>query len=45
MKLIGITQRIEEIKGYNEVREQLDIKWGELLLSSGYMPIVLTSNI
>lgn len=45
MKLIGITQRLEIIKEYNEVREQLDVKWGELLLSSGYMPVVLTSNI
>ena len=45
MKLIGITQRIEAVEGYNEIREQLDVKWGELLIECGYMPIVLTKNI
>ena len=45
MKLIGITQRIEKIEGYHEVREQLDVKWGELLLECGYTPIMLSSTV
>lgn len=45
MKLIGITQRIECVEGYNEIREQLDMKWGELLIECGYMPITLTKSI
>ncbi len=45
MKLIGITQRIDVIENYGEIREALDIKWIELLLKCGYMPVVLSATV
>lgn len=32
MKLIAISQRVDEIKGYNEVRDALDEQWHSLFL-------------
>lgn len=45
MKKIGITQRIDYIKEYGEVRNTLDIKWVELLDSIGFLAIPLSVNI
>ena len=38
MKKIGITQRLVEIKEYNEIRTCLDISWFNLLNCAGYLP-------
>ena len=45
MKRIGITQRIDFIKEYGEIRNTLDIKWGELLESIDLLAIPLSINI
>ncbi len=45
MKLIGITQRIDIIESYGEVREALDIKWHDLLLKCGYTPLILSAAV
>ena len=45
MKKIGITQRLDYIKEYNEVRNSLDIRWQELLNSVNLIPIPLPINL
>ncbi len=40
MKKILITQRLEEITAYQEIREQLDIQWSKFLIQAGFLPIV-----
>lgn len=41
MKTIFITQRLTKIPQYNEVRECLDIRWGDFLKKCGIIPIPL----
>lgn len=43
MLKIGITQRVDEIAGYGELREALDVKWAKLLSSLNMQAIPLTS--
>jgi len=45
LKKIGITQRLDCIDKYVEVRSALDIRWSELLNSIDLVPIPLTINI
>jgi len=45
MKRIGITQRLDRIPEYGEVRTALDIKWVELLESLDFFAIPLPINI
>ncbi len=45
MKLVGITQRIDVIESYGEIREALDIKWHELLIQSGFTPLILSATV
>tara|TARA_Y100000590_G_scaffold449555_1_gene587895 strand:- start:288 stop:914 length:627 start_codon:yes stop_codon:yes gene_type:complete len=45
MKKIIITQRVDKIDKINEVRNSLDIRWQELLLSIDLIPIVLPLNV
>lgn len=40
-----MTQRIDRIEGYDEVREALDIKWCELLQLCGYFPLLVSSKM
>ncbi len=44
MRIILITQRIEEIDSYQETRDALDIRWNTLLLAAGFFPIVIPNN-
>lgn len=41
MKRVGITQRVEHIKSYDESRDCLDQRWSVFLLELGYIPISL----
>ena len=45
MKKIGITQRLDYIKEYDEIRNSLDIRWQELLNSINIIPIPLPINL
>ena len=44
MKKIGITQRIVREEKYNEIRNALDIRWQELILSINMIPIPIPIN-
>ena len=44
MKKIAITQKVIENKDYLELREALDIRWGELFKELDFLPIVLPIN-
>ena len=44
MKKIGLTQRTEFIKEYNETRDCLDQRWTLLLEQLGYVPVPLTNK-
>ena len=44
MKKIAITQRLIENVGYFEIRDALDIEWGKLFSSLGYLPILLPTE-
>ncbi len=41
MLRIGLTQRTDEVAGYEETRDALDQRWTGLLLSLGYLPVPL----
>lgn len=41
MKRIGITQRVERVKHYDERRDCLDQRWSELVLEMGFFPVPL----
>ncbi|EPJ48869.1 MAG: hypothetical protein OFPI_27410 [Osedax symbiont Rs2] len=41
MKLLGITQRVEEVKSYSERRDCLDQRWYEYANMLGYIPVPL----
>lgn len=45
MKSILITPRLEKIEDYGEIRECLDIQWGQLLGDLGLTPIVLPLKV
>jgi len=45
MRKICITQRLAEVTEYNEIRNSLDIRWQELLLSIDFIPIPLPLNV
>lgn len=45
MKLIGVTQRVEFIKEYNERRDSLDQKWTEFLSECKLTPVLLPNNL
>jgi N5-(cytidine 5'-diphosphoramidyl)-L-glutamine hydrolase len=41
MKRLGITQRVENIRSYNERRDCLDQRWSMLAFHLGYFPVPL----
>ncbi|KOA21026.1 carbamoyl-phosphate synthase small chain [Clostridium homopropionicum DSM 5847] len=45
MKLIGVTQRVDFIKEYNEKRDSIDQKWIEFLNQCNLTPILLPNNL
>ncbi|GFN30750.1 gamma-glutamyl-gamma-aminobutyrate hydrolase family protein [Paenibacillus xylaniclasticus] len=45
MKLIAITQRVDEIAAYGERRDALDQQWIELLASCGLTPLILPNRL
>jgi len=45
MKLIAVTQRVDEIAAYGERRDALDQRWIELLTDCGFMPLVLPNRL
>ena len=45
MKKIGITQRLDTIEEYGEVRSSLDIKWVELLESINFSILILNYRL
>lgn len=45
MKKVFVTQRVEIIKQYNEIRDCLDQKWIDLLLECNLLPIAVQNNI
>lgn len=45
MKNIGITQRVEHIDAYGEVRDCLDQRWTELLSACKLNPVPIPTNI
>ena len=45
MKRIGITQRLVREEKYDEIRNVLDIRWQELLLTIDLIPIPLPLNV
>lgn len=44
MKKIFVTQRVEEIKSYGEIRDCIDVKWNQLLKVAGYLPILVPNS-
>ncbi len=44
LKKIAITQRLLSNDSYYEIRDSLDIKWGELFSEMGFLPVILPSN-
>lgn len=44
MKKIAITQRLIETSEYQEIREELDIRWAKLLASINLLPVILPTN-
>ena len=44
MKRIGITQQLVREKKYDEIRNALDIRWQELLLSIDLLPVPIPIN-
>ena len=45
MKKIALTQRLVRISEYDEIRNSLDIRWQELLLTIDLIPIPLPLNV
>ena len=45
MKLIGLTQRVEEVGAYKERRDCLDQRWTCLLTPLGYCPVPLANFV
>lgn len=45
LSFIAITQRVEIIEEYNEIRDCLDIRWSNLVLKCGYLPYILPNNL
>ena len=45
MNVIGITSRLIEQKEYSEIREALDVKWGELLSNINCLPIAFPIEV
>ena len=44
MKVVYVTQRVEIIKSYGDVRDCIDIEWVKLLQEAGYLPIMVNNN-
>lgn len=45
MTLIGLSQRLDLIEPYKEVRESLDQRWGQCLVEQGYSALPLSNTI
>lgn len=45
MKLIGVTQRVEIVKEYNEKRDSLDQEWTKFFYECNLVPILLPNNL
>ncbi|QPJ64058.1 MAG: hypothetical protein G3M78_01020 [Candidatus Nitrohelix vancouverensis] len=44
MRKVLVSQRLDTIEAYGEVRESLDIRWGELLPACGVIPVPCPSK-
>ena len=45
MKILGISQRIENIEEYSEIRDSLDQSWTRLISSLNFLPIPLPNLV
>lgn len=45
MKLIAVTQRVDKIESYKEIRDSLDERWTEFLLKCNLIPIIIPNNL
>lgn len=45
MKLIAVTQRVDKIESYKEIRDSLDERWIEFLLKCNLIPIIIPNNL
>lgn len=45
MKLIAVTQRVDKIETYKEIRDSLDERWTEFLLKCNLIPIIIPNNL
>ena len=43
--IVGITQRIDKIKSYDEVRNALDQKLVDWVLSAGFIPLLIPNTL
>jgi gamma-glutamyl-gamma-aminobutyrate hydrolase PuuD len=44
LKKIAITQRLILNDSYYEIRDSLDIRWGELFAEIGFLPVIIPTN-
>lgn len=44
MKIIGLTQRVDIIKSYDERRDAIDQKWLKLCHEAGFLPLILPNH-
>lgn len=45
MKFIAVTQRVDKIESYKEIRDSLDERWTEFLLKCNLIPIIIPNNL
>ncbi len=45
VKQIALTPRLDRQQGYDEVREAVDQRWGQLLMALGYQPVILSHSL
>ena len=45
MKKIIITQRIDKVGKFNEIRDNLDIRFSKMIETLGMLPFVIPNNI
>lgn len=45
MKFIAVTQRVDKVNEYSEIRDGLDERWIEFLLECNIIPIIIPNNL
>ncbi|HCM42325.1 MAG TPA: gamma-glutamyl-gamma-aminobutyrate hydrolase [Candidatus Omnitrophica bacterium] len=45
MKVVLVSQRLVQNSGYQEIREALDVKWGDFLTQCGFLPVPVASKV